>query len=45
VQAPAAYQVFWDGTDDAGAAVGSGVYFYRMRAGSFLQTRSLLLLK
>jgi len=45
VQAPAAYQAFWDGTDDAGAAVGSGVYFYRMRAGSFLQTRSLLLLK
>ena len=45
VRAPGAYQLQWDGTDDSGAAVGSGVYLYRMRAGAFSQTRSLLLLK
>ena len=45
VQSPAAYQVLWDGTDASGTAVGSGVYLYRMRAGTFQQTRSLLLLK
>ena len=39
------YTVFWDGTDRQGRKVSSGVYFYRMRAGSFAQTRKMVLLK
>jgi len=42
---PGTYNVFWDGTDKHGAAVGSGVYFYRMRAGDFVRTRKMVLLK
>jgi photosystem II stability/assembly factor-like uncharacterized protein len=34
------YQVQFDGTSDA-----SGVYFYRMRAGGFVETKRLVLLK
>jgi enediyne biosynthesis protein E4 len=40
------HRVQWDGRDDAGIAVGSGVYFYRLRAGeNFQQMRRMLLLK
>jgi flagellar hook capping protein FlgD/cytochrome c554/c'-like protein len=39
------YNVFWDGTDETGKKIASGVYFYRMRAGEFLQIRKMVLLK
>lgn len=35
----------WDGRSDAGTAVGSGVYFYRLTAGKFSQSRKMVLLK
>ncbi|MBE0571767.1 MAG: T9SS type A sorting domain-containing protein, partial [Ignavibacteriaceae bacterium] len=39
------YQVIWNGESSAGVKVGSGVYFYRIQANSFVQTRKMILLK
>ena len=39
------HRLTWDGHDRIGRELASGVYFYRMKAGSFLATRSLTLLK
>ena len=42
---PGSYQVKWDGTDLVGAKVASGIYFARMQAGSFMQTKKMMMLK
>ncbi|MSS72259.1 MAG: T9SS type A sorting domain-containing protein [Candidatus Latescibacteria bacterium] len=39
------FQVAWDGTDEAGRRVASGVYFYRLEASGATLTRKMLLLK
>ncbi len=40
-----AHDVTWDGRDSAGSPVGSGVYFYRLTAGKFSDSRKMVLLK
>jgi hypothetical protein len=42
---PGAHAIVWDGTNDDGLPVGSGVYFYRLRAGGDVFTRKMTLLK
>lgn len=44
-QSPGRYVVRWDATDDSGSDLSTGIYFYRLRAGDFLETKKMLLLK
>lgn len=37
--------VNWDGRDQSGSTVASGVYFYRLRSENFLQTKKMLMIK
>lgn len=39
------YSVTWDATDDIGQAVASGVYLYRISAGSFSDIKKMILLR
>jgi hypothetical protein len=39
------YAADWDGKDDRGKSVSSGVYFYRMQAGDFSDMKKMLLVK
>jgi hypothetical protein len=39
------HEVVWDGRDDAGRQVASGVYLYQLRQGDVIDTRSVVLVK
>jgi hypothetical protein len=39
------YEVVWDGKNNSGSKVGSGVYFYRLQANNFAQVKKMVLLK
>lgn len=42
---PGLYTIQWDGKNDDGMEVSSGIYLYRMSAGDFVQTRVMVLQK
>lgn len=42
---PGQYQVVWDGRDEAGNLLGSGLYFYRLQAQGFQKIKRMLLIK
>lgn len=42
---PSQYRVLWDGRNNAGAPVASGVYFYRLKAPGFTSAKKMVLLK
>lgn len=44
-QAAGFHQIVWDGTNDQGKLLSSGVYFYRLEADGFSQTRKMLWMK
>ncbi len=44
-QGAGAYQIEWDGTDNAGRLVGSGVYVYRLQTQRITLERKMLLLR
>ena len=43
--AAGSHKIVWDGRTDSGKDAISGIYFVRMQAGSFRQTREMLLIK
>jgi hypothetical protein len=44
-QAAGLKTISWNGTDNNGQQVAGGIYFYKLRAGHFVQTRKMILLK
>lgn len=39
------YSLEWNGTDDNGRAVSTGVYFYKLNSGNYVSTKKMILLK
>jgi hypothetical protein len=42
---PGNYEVIWDGKDDRGKEVASGIYFYQLTAGYYKETRKMTLIR
>ena len=45
VQPAGRYEVVWNGSDGNGNTVASGIYFYRLVTGDFVQTKKMVLLR
>jgi len=44
-QAAGRYDASWNGRNDSGSTVASGVYIYRLTAGTFVESKTMLLMK
>ncbi|MCI0515895.1 T9SS type A sorting domain-containing protein, partial [candidate division KSB1 bacterium] len=44
-QTPGIYEVLWNGLDQAGKPVGSGIYFSHIEAGEFISKQKMLLIR
>jgi glycosidase len=44
-QTSGVYEVIWNGDNEFGNKVSTGVYFYRIEAGDFVQTKKMMLIK
>jgi hypothetical protein len=44
-QQPGYYEVIWDGRNNAGQMVASGIYLYRIQAATYVKTQKMVLLK
>jgi hypothetical protein len=42
---PGRYEILWDGKDDKGKEVSSGIYFYQLKTGGFKETKRMVLLR
>ena len=45
VYGPGSHSAVWDGTDNAGSRVSSGMYIYRLRSGNFIKSNTMILLR
>jgi hypothetical protein len=45
LRGPGIHTTVWNGVDDEGRRISSGIYFYRMEAGGFTKTQKMLLVK
>ena len=39
------HELIWDGTDQSGRAVASGIYFYQISSGGFTESKKMIMLK
>ena len=45
IQEPGNHTIVWNGTDNNGRSVSSGVYYYKMNAGKYSSTRKMIMMK
>ena len=39
------YEIVWDGLNETGSRVATGVYFYRMESDKFIKTHKMIMMK
>jgi flagellar hook assembly protein FlgD len=44
-QTAGSHEIIWNGKDESGRRVASGVYLYRFKAGKFVQVKRMLMLR